>query len=116
MSDADEHEFRAEDEASMGDADQAPEDDTEQDDAGISEKRRISKDVFDEEEEEEEGEDEEDEEEEEELSGKKSRKRPKVWTIVFFAQSLTLTWFPASPQTPGSQSFHRSRSRGQRRR
>lgn len=89
MSDADEHEFHAEDEANMGDTDQVPEDDAEQDDAGIAEKRRISKDVFDEEEEEEEeGEEEEDEEEEEELSGKKSRKRPKVWTIVFFTQRL----------------------------
>lgn len=78
MSDADEHEFPAEDEANLGDADHAPEEDAEQDDAGVSEKSRISKDVFDEEEEEEEGEEEEDEEEEEELSGKKSRKRAKV--------------------------------------
>ena len=98
MSDADEHEFRAEDEADIGDADQAPEDD-----AGVSEKRRISRDVFDEDDDEE---DDGEEEEEEELSGKKSRKRAKVRTIVFFTQTLTLTWLLASSQTPGSQSFH----------
>ncbi len=107
MSDADEHEFRAEDDADMGDAGNAPEEDVEQDDPGVPEKRRIERDVFDEEEEDED----EEEEDEEELSGKKARKRAKVGKIVF-AQTQALTSFSASSETSGSQSFHRSRSRG----
>ena len=78
MSDVDEHEFHAEDDGDMGDAGNAPEEeDAEQDDPAVPEKRRIERDVFDEEEEEEEDGD------EEELSGKKSRKRAKVGKIVF---------------------------------